>query len=109
MSIFAQHSQADSTGTSLVPQDTSWNAMKKFLGGRGVKESIINFDARRITPAIHKSVSKLVTEKAHSFEDAVIYRVSVAAAPMAAWVKANLRYSQARCLIASQQTSVRCW
>lgn len=27
--------------------DTSWSAMKTFLGKRSVKEDIINFDARR--------------------------------------------------------------
>jgi dynein heavy chain 2 len=28
-------------------EDTSWAAMKGFLGKRSVKEDIINFDARR--------------------------------------------------------------
>lgn len=28
-------------------EDTSWAAMKSFLGKRSVKEDIINYDARR--------------------------------------------------------------
>ena len=38
-------------------------------------------------------VMQLLQQKANSFEHAVIYRVSVAAAPLAAWVKANVKYS----------------
>jgi dynein heavy chain 2 len=74
-------------------QDTSWSTMRKFLGNRGVKEEILNFDARRITKEMRTLVSKLLKNKASSFEHANIYRVSVAAAPLAAWVKANIRYS----------------
>ncbi|DBA00111.1 TPA: hypothetical protein N0F65_000402 [Lagenidium giganteum] len=74
-------------------QDTSWNSMKKFLGNRGVKDDILNYDARRITPDISKAVTKLVKSKASSFDHETIYRVSVAAAPLATWVKANLKYS----------------
>lgn len=74
-------------------QDTSWNSMKKFLGNRGVKDDILNYDARRITPDISRAVTKLVKNKASSFDHETIYRVSVAAAPLATWVKANLKYS----------------
>ncbi len=73
--------------------DTSWLSMRKFLGNRGVKEEILNFDARRITKEMRTAVSKLLKQKGSSFEHANIYRVSVAAAPLAAWVKANIRYS----------------
>jgi dynein heavy chain 2 len=73
--------------------DTSWLSMKKFLGNRGVKDEILGFDAHRITTDIRRSTSKLLKEKASSFDHANIYRVSVAAAPLAAWVKANIRYS----------------
>ena len=48
------------------------------------------------TPSPHQirdSVTDILREKGNSFEHAVIYRVSVAAAPLAAWVKANLEYS----------------
>jgi dynein heavy chain 2 len=41
----------------LGEEDTSWNSMKRFLGGRGVKEDIIGFDARRITPRLRATVS----------------------------------------------------
>ena len=74
-------------------RDTSWLSMKKFLAKRGVKDDILNFDARRISKDIQKQVSRVLRQKASSFDDATIYRVSVAAAPMAAWVKANVRYS----------------
>ncbi|RHY58768.1 hypothetical protein DYB34_000770 [Aphanomyces astaci] len=74
-------------------QDTSWNSMKKFLGNRGVKEDIQNYDTRRITPDISKAVTKLLKAKSSSFEHENIYRVSVAAAPLATWVKANMKYS----------------
>ncbi|CAM9131219.1 unnamed protein product, partial [Ectocarpus sp. 4 AP-2014] len=74
-------------------RDTSWLSMKKFLGNRGVKEDILNFDARRIDPQLRAKVTKLLTQKSASFEHASIYRVSVAAAPLATWVKANIKYS----------------
>ncbi|CAM9543728.1 unnamed protein product, partial [Phaeothamnion confervicola] len=73
--------------------DTSWLSMKKFLGNRGVKEEILSFDAHRIDPDMRTQVSKVLKQKAASFDHATIYRVSVAAAPMAAWVKAQIRYS----------------
>jgi dynein heavy chain 2 len=40
-------------------------------------------------------VAKLLRDKGASFEHQNIYRVSVAAAPLAAWVKANVKYSLA--------------
>lgn len=104
-------------------QDTSWNSMKKFLGNRAVKDDILNYDSRRITPEIFKAVTKLVKSKTSSFDHETIYRVSVAAAPLATWVKANLKYSMVlnkiepleadlaeakRSLEASQQRLVQC-
>lgn len=74
-------------------KDTSWHSMKKFLGGRGVTDEILNFDAKRITNDVRKQVAKLLKAKTSSFDQGTIHRVSVAAAPLAAWVKANLRYS----------------
>lgn len=38
-------------------RDTSWLSMKKFLGNRGVKEDILNFDARRIDPQLRAKVT----------------------------------------------------
>lgn len=77
----------------LGMQDLSWQSMKKFLSNRGVKDDILNYDAKRISPELRKNVAKLLKKKPTSFDDAHIQRVSVAAAPMAAWVKANIRYS----------------
>lgn len=74
-------------------RDTSWMSIKRFLGNRGVKEDILNFDTHRITADIRSQVMKLLRAKGSSFEKSAIQRVSVAAAPMAAWVKANVRYS----------------
>ena len=62
-------------------------------GNKSVKDELINFDSRKITPEIRSSVTEILATKGHSFEHATIYRVSVAAAPLAAWVKANLEYS----------------
>jgi dynein heavy chain 2 len=46
----------------VVPlqEDTSWVAMKTFLGKRSVKEDILNYDAHRIltTPGAACSIAK---------------------------------------------------
>ncbi|GMR54221.1 hypothetical protein PMAYCL1PPCAC_24416, partial [Pristionchus mayeri] len=73
--------------------DTSWEAMRKFLAKSGVKDDIINFDAHRITSDVHKKVTQLVKQKAGSFDPKNAKRASAAAAPLAAWVMANLQYS----------------
>jgi len=73
--------------------DVSWTSMKKFLSNRGVKDEILNYDARRIGGDMRKDVARLLKQKSSSFDQATITRVSVAAAPLAAWVKANIRYS----------------
>jgi dynein heavy chain 2 len=64
-----------------------------FLAKSGVKEEIINFDARRITAESRKKVAELVKRKAASFDPKNAVRASSAAAPLAAWVTANLEYS----------------
>ncbi|KAK7078013.1 hypothetical protein SK128_012525 [Halocaridina rubra] len=74
-------------------QDTSWNSMKTFLAKRGIKEEIRNYDPRHVTPDARTSVEKLLTERADSFKPAVAKRASTAAAPLAAWVKANVQFS----------------
>jgi dynein heavy chain 2, cytosolic len=73
--------------------DMSWNSMKGFLGQRTVKEEIMNFDVRNITKQTREAVELILKEKKESFEDSVIKRSSVAAAPLAVWVKANLQYA----------------
>uniref|UniRef100_A0A7S0W0F2 Cytoplasmic dynein 2 heavy chain 1 n=2 Tax=Hemiselmis TaxID=77924 RepID=A0A7S0W0F2_9CRYP len=74
-------------------QDTSWISMKRFLAQGSVINDILNFDARSITPEIREGVRKLLQSKAASFQHENIFRVSVAAAPMASWVKAQIQYS----------------
>jgi hypothetical protein len=48
-------------------------------------------------PLANQQVERLLTTKGNSFEQQVIYRVSVAAAPLAAWVRANMAYSKVGC------------
>lgn len=75
-------------------RDTSWNSMKTFLAKRGVKEEIRSWDARRSSPSSLEAVDKLVKERPESFEEKTAKRASVAAAPLAAWVLANLQYGK---------------
>ncbi|XP_023289902.1 cytoplasmic dynein 2 heavy chain 1 [Orussus abietinus] len=75
-------------------RDTSWNSMKTFLAKRGVKDEIRSWDARRSSAASLEAVEKLVKERPESFEEKTARRASVAAAPLAAWVLANLQYGQ---------------
>jgi dynein heavy chain 2 len=75
-------------------EDTSWAAMKRFLGQAGVIPSILNFDAESVNPKMRAQVNKLINSKPMSFEAAAIANVSRATAPLAAWVKANVRYSE---------------
>lgn len=53
-----------------------------------------NWDARRSTSASLEAVAKLVKERPDSFEEKTAKRASIAAAPLAAWVLANLQYGQ---------------
>ncbi|XP_026994578.2 cytoplasmic dynein 2 heavy chain 1 isoform X2 [Tachysurus fulvidraco] len=73
--------------------DTSWVSMKSFLAKRGVREDIVTFDARNITHEIRESVEELLHRNRASFEPKNAKRASAAAAPLAAWVKANVQYS----------------
>ena len=75
-------------------RDTSWNSMKTFLAKRGVKDEIRSWDARRSSPASLEAVAKLIKDRPDSFEEKTAKRASVAAAPLAAWVLANLQYGQ---------------
>ncbi|KZC10148.1 Cytoplasmic dynein 2 heavy chain 1 [Dufourea novaeangliae] len=75
-------------------KDTSWNSMKTFLAKRGIKDEIRNWDARRSTSVSLEAVAKLIKERPESFEEKTAKRASVAAAPLAAWVLANLQYGQ---------------
>ncbi|KAK5608849.1 Cytoplasmic dynein 2 heavy chain 1 [Crenichthys baileyi] len=73
--------------------DTTWVSMKSFLAKRGVREEIATFDARNITPEIRQSVEELLNRNKASFDPKNAKRASAAAAPLAAWVKANVQYS----------------
>uniref|UniRef100_A0A8C4HFM9 Cytoplasmic dynein 2 heavy chain 1 n=1 Tax=Dicentrarchus labrax TaxID=13489 RepID=A0A8C4HFM9_DICLA len=73
--------------------DTSWVSMKSFLAKRGVREDIVTFEARNITPEIRQSVEELLNRNKASFDPKNAKRASAAAAPLAAWVKANVQYS----------------
>ncbi|XP_058887125.1 cytoplasmic dynein 2 heavy chain 1-like [Acipenser ruthenus] len=73
--------------------DTSWVSMKSFLAKRGVREDIATFEARNITHEIRESVEELLHKNKASFDPKNAKRASAAAAPLAAWVKANVQYS----------------
>ena len=78
----------------LGQTDTSWNAMKRFLSNAGVTGMIVNYDARSVTPGLRKKVDKIINEHPGSFDYNTIYNVSRATAPLAMWVKANVKYSE---------------
>ncbi|XP_053685293.1 cytoplasmic dynein 2 heavy chain 1 [Sabethes cyaneus] len=75
-------------------RDTSWNSMKTFLAKRGVKEDIRSLDPVRISPENCQAVEKLLQTKADSYDQKNAKRASAAAAPLAAWVIANVKYSR---------------
>ncbi|XP_072706738.1 cytoplasmic dynein 2 heavy chain 1 isoform X3 [Ciconia boyciana] len=73
--------------------DTSWVSMKSFLAKRGVREDIATFDARNIPKEIRENVEELLSKNRTSFDPKNAKRASAAAAPLAAWVNANVQYS----------------
>ena len=73
--------------------DTSWVSMRSFLAKRGVKEEIISFDARKIAPDIRNAVEALLEKNKKSFDPKTAKRASLAAAPLASWVRANVQFS----------------
>ena len=77
----------------LKQEDTSWASMKKFLASPSVKDEIMNFDANRIERTTRDKVQRIIDASGGSFEPATITRVNVAAAPLAKWVLACVRYS----------------
>ncbi len=52
-------------------RDTSWVSMRSFLARRGVQEEIRNFDARKISSELRKSVESLLKKNADSFNPRV--------------------------------------
>ncbi|KAM7538000.1 hypothetical protein Aperf_G00000070110 [Anoplocephala perfoliata] len=75
-------------------RDTSWSSMRSFLARRGVQEDIRNFDARRITPELRRNVEMLLKKNTDSFSPKAARRASIAAAPLASWVHANVQYAR---------------
>lgn len=75
-------------------RDTSWNSMKSFLAKRGLKEDIKCLDPSKISIENCMAVEKLLENKSSSFNEKVAKRASVAAAPLASWVIANVRYAK---------------
>jgi dynein heavy chain 2 len=65
-----------------------------FLGKRGVKEEIMNFDPRNVTNENRESVEQLLRKKADSFTQENAAKASQVAGPLAAWVTANVKYSR---------------
>ncbi|KAG5445317.1 Cytoplasmic dynein 2 heavy chain 1, variant 2 [Clonorchis sinensis] len=74
-------------------RDTSWVSMRGFLAKRGVQEEILTFDARKISTELRTSVEKLLAKNQDSFDPKIAKRASVAAAPLANWVRANVKYA----------------
>ncbi|KAG5501524.1 hypothetical protein JKF63_03353 [Porcisia hertigi] len=77
----------------LGMNDTSWQSMRQFLGERGAKQRILDFDVNNVTPDIRRRVDKLLRDRAPFFKAETVQRASMAAAPMAEWVKAMREYS----------------
>lgn len=73
-------------------RDTSWNSMKSFLSKRGVKEDIRSLNPSRISVENCNAVEKLMNTKSESFDLKNAKRASAAAAPLATWVIANVKY-----------------
>lgn len=53
-----------------------------------------SFDARKISVESRRAVEQLLNRRKESFDDKVARRASAAAAPLAAWVRANVSYSR---------------
>lgn len=75
-------------------RDTSWNSMKSFLAKRGVKEDIRSLNPSLISPENCTEVERLIENKTESFDPRNAKRASAAAAPLASWVLACVKYSK---------------
>lgn len=75
-------------------RDTSWNSMKSFLAKRGVKEDIRLLNPSLISPENCAEVERLIVTKTESFDPRNAKRASAAAAPLASWVLACVKYSK---------------
>jgi dynein heavy chain 2 len=77
----------------LGQEDLSWNTMKSFLSSQSMKEQILHFDARAITPRLRAAVQDHMAKKPDSFDEKKVARVNVSVAPLAVWCVANVKYS----------------
>lgn len=53
----------------------------------------MSFDARRINPESRRTVERLLQQRSNSFDPEVAKKASTAAAPLAIWVVANVKFS----------------
>lgn len=74
--------------------DTSWANIKKFLTGTSNIDAITHLDPKSITKDLRRDVASIIAKNASSFEPAVIKRASVAAAPLADWVRACISFAE---------------
>mmetsp|Transcript_20379 Transcript_20379/g.17680 ORF Transcript_20379/g.17680 Transcript_20379/m.17680 type:complete len:102 (-) Transcript_20379:1492-1797(-) len=54
----------------------------------------MEFDARSISSSQRDELGKLIAKRSNSFEKNTIYRASLAAGPIADWLKAMIMYSE---------------
>ncbi|CAL6029174.1 Dynein_heavy chain [Hexamita inflata] len=73
-------------------QDTSWKGMKSFLAQSGVIRSIATLDITTVSNKVLQVVRQHVQANESAFDQVNIQRISRAAAPLARWVTANLKY-----------------
>lgn len=73
-------------------RDTSWQNIRKFFSNSHVKEDILKFDPKTVTPQSITDVNKAIEKKKNSFDYETVKRSSAAAAPLAEWVKAMAQY-----------------
>jgi hypothetical protein len=79
-----------------APDKSVQHTRSLHLGGRLNEYTAprsVQIPALLLTPFPWQAVSNHVRQKQSSFEKETITRVSVAAAPLAIWVKANIKYS----------------
>jgi hypothetical protein len=72
-------------------KDLSWLSMRSFLGNRKVKKQILLFDAESFGPLALRKVEALVKDKPECVDSSSVKSIiSVACAPLAMWVTANI-------------------
>ena len=72
--------------------DVSWNNMKKILGKRTVIEQIVEIDPRKVSSVLLKEIEIQIQKKPDSFHKEKVAKISVAAAPIAEFVTAIVRF-----------------